>query len=286
MKIASEILDLYRKSRLPHALLLSAQDTGFLLSEVLDFLNIAFSLDLKTEKLKSAATHPDILFLWPDEKSEIFSVSDIRKVVAFSLQTPMSLPQKFTVILDAEKMNPQASNALLKTLEAPPSHSFFLLLTSNPSKLIPTVLSRCQHFSAQHTPTSTLREVPLPEFKSPLMKHHFSGNRVRPPYLSEEIQVETADALISALDENEHKTPQILGKLVANEKWFIAVLETTLHVWIKNSLLKDPPDYSFDKINLTLNKVYDTLRSGRVLNYNMKNVAYALVFLLKNAFKK
>ncbi|HSP63283.1 MAG TPA: DNA polymerase III subunit, partial [Pyrinomonadaceae bacterium] len=56
------------------------------------------------------------------------------------------------IVEDADTMNPQASNALLKTLEEPPPTSHLILTTSNPTALLPTIRSRCQ----------TIRLAPIP----------------------------------------------------------------------------------------------------------------------------
>ena len=50
---------------------------------------------------------------------------------------------KVGVITEADRMNDQAANAFLKTLEEPPNNTLLLLLTSNPQRLLPTILSRC-----------------------------------------------------------------------------------------------------------------------------------------------
>lgn len=50
---------------------------------------------------------------------------------------------KIGVITEADRMNEQSANAFLKTLEEPPNHSLLILLTANPQRLLPTILSRC-----------------------------------------------------------------------------------------------------------------------------------------------
>lgn len=50
---------------------------------------------------------------------------------------------KIGVITEADRMNDQSANAFLKTLEEPPNHSLLILLTANPQRLLPTILSRC-----------------------------------------------------------------------------------------------------------------------------------------------
>jgi DNA polymerase-3 subunit delta' len=65
---------------------------------------------------------------------------------------------RHTVIIDdAEKLTPQAQNALLKTLETPPGGAVFFLLTTTPSQLLPTIVSRCRHerFHAVSTEDAT-----------------------------------------------------------------------------------------------------------------------------------
>ena len=77
-----------------------------------------------------------------DRKSEI-TVEDVRQVSGFlSLKT--SLPCKILVVSLAEHMNINAQNAFLKTLEEPFDKTLIFLLTENPSRLLPTILSRCQ----------------------------------------------------------------------------------------------------------------------------------------------
>jgi DNA polymerase-3 subunit delta' len=57
---------------------------------------------------------------------------------------PFEAPLKVAVFVDAHALNPAASNALLKTLEEPPSNTLLILTTSSPHRLLKTLLSRCQ----------------------------------------------------------------------------------------------------------------------------------------------
>ena len=77
-----------------------------------------------------------------DKKNEI-TVEDVRRAINFlSLKT--TLPCKILAISLAEQMNMNAQNALLKTLEEPFEKTLIFLLSENPAKLLPTILSRCQ----------------------------------------------------------------------------------------------------------------------------------------------
>jgi DNA polymerase-3 subunit delta' len=103
--------------------------------------------------LLEAATHPDWVRLAPDEeaKSKEIKVDAIRGLADTDGLTAHRGGWKVIVIDPAHRMNPSASNALLKTLEEPTASTFICLVSEHPSRLPATIRSRCQ----------TLR-VPLP----------------------------------------------------------------------------------------------------------------------------
>ena len=99
-----------------------------------------------------AHAHPDILQLEPESKARMITIGEneeegIRKVIRFISLTPFTGPWKVCAILDADRMNTAAANALLKTLEEPPSASLLFLLAEAPQSLPPTVISRCQRIA-------------------------------------------------------------------------------------------------------------------------------------------
>lgn len=69
------------------------------------------------------------------------AIRDLEKEANFR---PFEAKSRFFIIDDADKMNDQAANALLKTLEEPPPTSYIFLITSRPDSLLPTIRSRCQ----------------------------------------------------------------------------------------------------------------------------------------------
>ncbi len=73
-------------------------------------------------------------------------VDDMRSLLERAHFTPLALKRKVYIIDEAHMVTSSAFNALLKTLEEPPEHVVFILATTEPQKLIPTVVSRCQRF--------------------------------------------------------------------------------------------------------------------------------------------
>lgn len=120
---------------------------------------------LECHSCKQAMNHnqPDIIYV-THEKSNTISVDDIRSQLVNDVDVkPYSSKYKIYIIDEAEKMNPQAQNAMLKTIEEPPAYAVILLLTSNADAFLPTILSRCV--------TLNLRVVPDAKIKSYLMEH-------------------------------------------------------------------------------------------------------------------
>lgn len=92
--------------------------------------------------LKAAGgNHPDIKII---ENDGIIKINEIRQIIKEMQLKPYESERKVYIICDADKMNMQAQNALLKTLEEPPSYAVLILLTTKGDSLLPTVISRCQ----------------------------------------------------------------------------------------------------------------------------------------------
>lgn len=83
----------------------------------------------------------------PQMKSRRIGVEEIRDLEGSLHLAAPGGACKVGVVVEADRMNDQAANAFLKTLEEPPKRTLLLLLTSNPQRLLPTILSRCVQVS-------------------------------------------------------------------------------------------------------------------------------------------
>ena len=93
--------------------------------------------------LLAAGTHPDNYILEPEEADKAIKVDQVRDLVTFVVQTAQLGGRKVILIEPVEAMNINAANALLKSLEEPSGNTVLLLVTHQPSRLLPTVKSRC-----------------------------------------------------------------------------------------------------------------------------------------------
>jgi DNA polymerase-3 subunit gamma/tau len=85
----------------------------------------------------------DVIEIDAASNRKIDDVRDLRERVKFA---PVTARYKVYIIDEVHMLTTEASNALLKTLEEPPPQTVFILATTEPHKLLPTILSRCQRF--------------------------------------------------------------------------------------------------------------------------------------------
>ena len=157
--LAQDILS--RRARFPHALLLTGpegigkRDLALVLAQSL-LCEQPTSEGLACNACASchyvaAGQHPDLRLVEPfdvDEEgtvtaTEWIAVDKVRALIDWAQLTSHRRVAKVAIVAPAERMNAAASNALLKTLEEPPTATYLLLVTHQPGRLAPTIVSRC-----------------------------------------------------------------------------------------------------------------------------------------------
>ena len=156
-----ELVNLSSRNNLPNKLLFSGNKGIGKSTFAFHLINYLFSQDEegsynledneininnKSYKLVSNNTHPNLLLIDSTDKKFI-EVSKIREILNFSSKTSFSNKKKIVLINNVEKMNINASNALLKILEEPSTNLFFILIHNSNKKLISTINSRCIKFN-------------------------------------------------------------------------------------------------------------------------------------------
>lgn len=102
-------------------------------------------------ELNKSQTHPDLVWLAPEEEGKAIKVDQVRELTESLSKTAQQGGYKLVIIEPAEAMNGNAANALLKSLEEPAANTLLLLIAHSPSAVLPTIRSRCQ-----------MRKLPMP----------------------------------------------------------------------------------------------------------------------------
>ena len=108
--------------------------------------------------------HPDFFYIepiksTPTSREAVIKVEAIRELQNKLAYMPYEGKTKVVVIDSAELMNLQAMNSFLKTLEEPPSSTILLLISANPNRLLPTLLSRCQGIQFNRLSYQDIRSI-------------------------------------------------------------------------------------------------------------------------------
>lgn len=137
-----------------------------------------------------SGNHPDLIDVTHEKPSSI-GVDDIREQINDTIMIrPYSGNYKIYIVDEAEKMTVQAQNALLKTIEEPPSYAVIILITTNPDAFLPTILSRCVQLKIKPLRDSMIRDyltdnLSVPEIRADVYAAFARGNLGRAKKIAE-----------------------------------------------------------------------------------------------------
>ncbi|MDO4619837.1 MAG: DNA polymerase III subunit delta' [Lachnospiraceae bacterium] len=135
---------------------------------------------LACRKLRSH-NHQDVIRI-EHEKPGVITVDEVRSQLVGTIGLrPGESGRKVYIVPDAEKMNPQAQNAILKTIEEPPSYAVIILLAESEEALLPTILSRCVRLPLMPLADRLVRdylerELQLPDYEARILTAAAQGS--------------------------------------------------------------------------------------------------------------
>lgn len=177
-----------------------------------------------------AGSHPDLMRVGIEEDATQITVGQIRALGERLALAPQPGGRQVAVIDPADEMNPNAANALLKTLEEPSPDSALILVADRASRLLPTILSRCQRLT-----------VPMPSHEAALAWLATRG-----------VDPGTAGAMLAIARGNPGEAerlaqPEAAALARATLKDFVAVVEGRRGlVEVAGEWAKDRPDARLD----------------------------------------
>ncbi|MCI9073821.1 MAG: DNA polymerase III subunit [Lachnospiraceae bacterium] len=193
-----------------------------------------------------SGNQPDIIYV-SHEKPNTISVDDIRAQVNNDVAIkPYSSRHKVYIVNEAEKMTPQAQNAILKTLEEPPEYAVLLLLVSNVSTLLPTILSRCVLLNMKPVRDALVKkylmeQLQIPDYKADVCVAFARGNVGKAKALasSEEFENVKSEALALLKYLQDMEIPEIVTAVKKAGEYKLEVNDylDILAIWYRDVLL-------------------------------------------------
>lgn len=154
-QVITQLCLMQQEDRIPHAMLFCGTD-GVGKSLVAEALAAAILCHTpahnqacghcKTCRALAAGTHPDFFQIQPESETKAapaIRIEAVRKLQEEIARIPLLSERRVVIMQEADKMNEAAANCLLKTIEEPSGQIVFILLTSRPSAVLDTIISRC-----------------------------------------------------------------------------------------------------------------------------------------------
>lgn len=189
---------------------------------------------------------PDIIYV-SHEKPNTISVDDIRAQVNNDVAIkPYSSKYKVYIINEAEKMTPQAQNAILKTLEEPPAYAVIMLLVSNVNTLLPTILSRCVVLNMkpvrdEQVKKFLMEELQIPDYKANVCVAFARGNVGKAKLLaaSEEFENVKSEALSLLKYIKDMEIQEIVAAIKKINEYKLEINDylDIMSIWYRDALL-------------------------------------------------
>jgi DNA polymerase-3 subunit delta' len=192
-----------------------------------------------------AHNQPDIIYV-SHEKPNTISVADIRTQINGDIVIkPYSSRHKIYIVDEAQKMNQEAQNALLKTIEEPPGYAVIMLLTTNADSFLQTILSRCvslnlKPVSGEKIRYHLMKQYKIPDYQAEVCAAFSQGNMGKAIELATSSRFgEIKDAtlqLMKRLDDIELYEMGAAVKQIAEYKLSISDYFDLMMIWFRDVL--------------------------------------------------
>jgi DNA polymerase-3 subunit delta' len=110
-------------------------------------------------RLVANRAHPDLHIVQPEEEGGRIKIDQVRDLQRQLALTPLESSKRVAILRRFGQATTAAANALLKTLEEPPSYTVLVLLAEDADRLLPTVVSRCRHIALRPLPVGVIRQA-------------------------------------------------------------------------------------------------------------------------------
>ena len=288
----------YQRKRLPNAMLLSGQKglgkstfvyhfVNYLLSSkekfTYDRRNFCIDHNNSTYKLIQDLTHPN-LFILDAINEENIKIEKIRELIIFLNKSTYYKNIKLVIIDNAEYLNINSANALLKSIEEPSKDTYFFLINNNSKKILSTIRSRCIEFNfnfsfnKKKNILNQLKKEYNFDFNDSDLESFLNfdthGNFIRYSFLLKESKLKLSDDPLTCIDyfmdlynsKNDLKILNLLTLLIQNFYTKLA---------LNNGLL-------INQYYKNLNKILYMINNMKKFNLDKKNLIFSINKIIHN----
>lgn len=248
-KIKASVQSFIASHRIPHAILIEGESKStnielahYIATAAVCSSNSAPCDSCKDCHLAAVGSHPDITTVKTVDGKKFLSVDQVRELRADAFIKAHSATHRVFIIEDADCMNPQAQNALLKVLEEPPQNVIFILLVASKTVLLDTIISRCVLLSLTDSVNTDLPHAEIAEqFISLLLSgSEYEMLKLLLPLEKSRTDAEAFFSTLAVCTANRLKRAsshaRVLDRLFDDTKYYLELLSTNINMSLLISL--------------------------------------------------
>lgn len=243
-------------------------------------------------KMFESSNHPDIKYVETSKKNGL-GVDDIREQLNKDINIkPYKYPYKIYIINDADTMTIQAQNALLKTIEEPPSYAIIILIAENKNRFLQTIISRCvliplRPLSNEDIDDYLIYKVQIPDYQASVYSAFSRGNIGKAKELAQSSEfIQMRDHVIEIVNilikDNDF---EIMGMYSIFEEYKdeIDIFIDLIISWLRDLLIVK--EINNESYLINKDKYKTILKQGQHLSYNRICVLIDNILHLKKQLK-
>ena len=293
---------LFQKNKLPNTILLSGLKGSGKATFAYHFANYLLSYkeqnkystnnftinpNNKSYKLLCSYTHPNFFLLESNSLDGNIKIEKVRDILRFLNKSTYYLNIKIVLIDNAEYLNINSSNALLKVLEEPNNNTFFFIIHNSANKILDTIKSRCIEFKFSFTITEKeeiLKNIIKPyksilDLKNIYDSFYFDtpGNILKYLLIFKDSDIDLSkdklDCILYLIEKYKHK----------NDTKLLTIISLFIELFYKNLSLGNNKNFSLYSINKF--KLLNQINDAKKFNLDKKNLFTSLIGTLEHESK-
>lgn len=241
--VKSTVLNFISAHRIPHAIMIEGDnlDENLALADFIAKAAVCGSAEPPCNKCLNChqaevKTHPDITYVRTEDGKKNLTVGQVRQIRTDAFVKPHSADNRVFIIEEAQRLNEQAQNALLKVLEEPPQNVVFILVTPSKTALLDTIISRCVVLSLYSDKT---QENDYTDIAEQFLNIMFSGSdyemlKLLTPLeknrLATQTFFETLSLRCAKRIKDGNRNARVLNSVFDDIKYYLDLLETNINM--------------------------------------------------------
>ncbi len=295
-QVKKSLLDNFNENQLHHGLLFSGNK---------GIGKAGFAFDLATQIILSSSpnpnedvrkiqsnSHPDLLIITKEEKKRDIPVDAVREITGFLSLTAAISKHRIIIINAIDDLNRNSNNAILKTLEEPPTNVFLFLINHNSAKVLDTIKSRCRLIKIANPNYLDFKEILIKNLEGISAEEIKILAKISDNSIGSALEMYNYSAvdlytqIEQLLVENNSKAIFDLAKTISGNDELWNIFEKLIIFYLHNLLCQTSSSAErndTEKVFIVIDKINNVFSATKNLNLDKSQSIINIFYIIKNA---